>query len=70
MADGTYTRPRSVAHDGYPLGTRIWVEPAVFGLHRWVVRDHTDHRTQVDFWTDSCARARAYGRRVVRVRRR
>lgn len=68
MADGSYTRAGSLAHNGYALGTRVWVEPAVFGAHRWIVRDRIGWGTQADFWAASCASARAYGRRVVRMR--
>jgi 3D (Asp-Asp-Asp) domain-containing protein len=69
MADGSYTRSRSLAHNGYPLGTRVWVTPAVRGLHRWVVRDRIGWGSQADFWTPSCAQARAFGRRTIYIRR-
>lgn len=68
MADGTQTRQRSVAMNTLPLGTRVWVEPAVRGLHRWVVRDRIGWGSQIDFWTSSCAKAIRWGRRPVRVR--
>lgn len=64
MADGTYTRAGSAAHNGVPLGTRIWVRPAVLGRHRWTVRDRIGWGTQLDFWMPSCAQAIAYGRRT------
>ena len=69
MADGTYVRAGSVAHNGFALGTRIWVEPAFFGRHRFTVRDRIGWGTQLDFWAPTCARAFAWGRRVVRVTR-
>lgn len=69
MADGTYTRAGSVAHNGYPLGTRLTVHPAPQGRRRWVVRDRIGWGTQIDFWQPSCAAALAWGRRTVRVRR-
>jgi hypothetical protein len=67
MADGTPTRPGSVAHNGYPLGTRLRVWPPVFGLTRWVVRDRIGWGTRIDFWAPSCALSRAFGRRRVSV---
>lgn len=69
MADGSSVRAGSVAHNGYPLGTRITVDPAFFGRRRFVVRDRIGWGTQLDFWTNSCAAARNWGRRRVRVRR-
>jgi hypothetical protein len=67
MADGTPTRPGAVAHNGYPLGTRIQVWPPVFGLTRWVVRDRIGWGTSIDFWAPSCALSRAFGRQRIRV---
>lgn len=69
MADGSYTRARSVAHNGYPLGTKITVDPPFRGVRRWVVRDRIGHGTQLDFWTPSCANAIRYGRKTVKVRK-
>lgn len=69
MADGSHVRPGSLAHNGYPLGTRVWVTPAVFGRHRWTVRDRIGWGSQADFWTPSCGAADAYGRRYVKIRR-
>lgn len=68
MADGTYTRPGSAAHNGLRFGTRIYVRPAVYGRHRWVVRDRIGWGTELDFWARSCAQARVYGRRTIRMR--
>lgn len=67
MADGTQTRPGSLAHNGYALGTRLSVSPAVFGIRKWTVRDRIGWGTQADFWTSSCSQAIAYGRRYVRL---
>lgn len=67
MADGSYVRAGSVAHNGYPLGTRIYLEPAVFGRHRYVVRDRIGWGTELDVWHPSCAVSRAFGRRRVVV---
>lgn len=67
MADGTYTRAGSAAHNGYPLGTRIRVSPPVFGRRRWTVRDRIGWGTSVDFWAPSCGLSWAFGRRVIRV---
>ena len=68
MADGTHTRHWSAAHNGLALGTRIWIDPAVRGRHRWTVRDRIGWGTQLDLWAPSCAQAVAYGRRSVRLR--
>jgi 3D (Asp-Asp-Asp) domain-containing protein len=67
MADGSYTRTASAANNTLRLGTRIWVRPAVFGRHRWVVRDRIGWGTELDFWSPSCGQAIAYGRRIVRM---
>ena len=67
MADGSYVRAGSAANNAYPLGTRIYLEPAVFGRHRYVVRDRIGWGTSLDVWHPSCAASRAFGRRVVRV---
>lgn len=68
MADGSPVRAGSVAHNGYPLGTRITVSPSFYGQRRFVVRDRIGWGTELDFWTPSCATAYAWGRRVVTVR--
>jgi 3D (Asp-Asp-Asp) domain-containing protein len=68
MADGSYTRPGSAAHNGLALGTRIWVTPAVNGRHRFVVRDRIGYGTTLDLWAPTCAAAIRFGRRVTRVR--
>ena len=67
MSDGSHTRRGSLAHNGLPLGTRVWVEPAVFGRHRYTVRDRIGWGTDADFWTPSCQAAVAFGRRAVRI---
>ena len=67
MADGTYTRAGSAAHNGLKLGTRIWVEPAFFGRHRFIVRDRIGWGTTLDLWASSCARSITWGRRTVRM---
>lgn len=69
MADGSGVRAGSVAHNGYPLGTRIAVSPPFYGRRRFVVRDRIGWGTELDFWISSCAAARSWGRRSVRVRR-
>lgn len=68
MADGSWTRTGSVAHNGYPLGTRLWISPSPTGARRFVVRDRIGWGTQLDFWLPSCSWAISWGRRVVRVR--
>jgi 3D (Asp-Asp-Asp) domain-containing protein len=69
MADGSWTRDSSVAHNGFALGTRITVSPPFRGHRRFVVRDRIGWGTELDFWTPTCASAFAWGRRVVRVHR-
>ncbi len=68
MADGSYTRAGSIAHNGYPLGTRVTVWPSPTGARRFVVRDRIGWGTQLDFWLPTCAQALAWGRRTVHVR--
>jgi 3D (Asp-Asp-Asp) domain-containing protein len=68
MADGSWTRAGSAAHNGVALGTRIYVKPAVLGRRRWIVRDRIGWGTELDFWMPTCGQAVAYGRRVVDMR--
>src|SRR5262245_44475230 len=68
MADGTWVRAGSIAHNGFPLGTRVTVRPSPTGRRRYVVRDRIGWGTQLDFWLPSCAQALAWGRRTVHVR--
>lgn len=67
MADGTYTRPGSIANNFYALGTHVTVRPSPTGRRRFVVRDRIGWGSQLDFWMPSCAQARVWGRRRVRV---
>jgi 3D (Asp-Asp-Asp) domain-containing protein len=67
MADGTYTRPGSVASNRHPLGTRLWVR-GPGGRWRWVVRDRIGHSSELDFWQPTCGRAFGWGRRTVTVK--
>ena len=67
MADGSWTRAGSAAHNGYPLGTRIYIRPAFMGRRRWVVRDRIGWGTSLDLWAPSCGISRAFGRRTVYV---
>lgn len=66
-ASGTYSVPGTVAMNGYPFGTKIWAR-GPYGRRRWVVRDHPDQFTQLDFWVPSCWKARHWGRKTVRYR--
>lgn len=70
MADGTYTRRRSIAMNSLPLGTRIRLVGRPFhnGLRIFVVRDRIGWGTELDFWSPSCASARIWGRRSVHFR--
>ncbi len=68
MADGTGVRAGSVASNRYPLGTVLEVTPAPAGRRRWIVRDRIGWGTELDFWLPTCAAARTWGRRVVRLR--
>lgn len=69
MADGSWTRTGSLAHNGFALGARVWATPAVFGRHRWTVRDRIGWGSEADFWSSSCIRARTFGRRGVTLTR-
>ena len=67
MADGTGVRAGSIAHNGYPLGTRVTVTPSPTGRRQFVVRDRIGWGTELDFWVPSCAQALRWGRRTVHV---
>lgn len=69
MADGSYTRPSSVASNSYPLGTHLRIWPSPTGQRRFVVRDRIGWGSELDFWLSSCSAARAWGRRPVHIRR-
>lgn len=69
MADGTYTRRRSIAMNSLPLGTRIKLTgPSYFGLRVFTVRDRIGWGSELDFWAPSCGQARSWGRRTVRFK--
>ncbi len=70
MADGTYTRGGSAAHNGFALGTRIHVSPAPpwWPSGNFTVRDRIGYGTDLDLWAPDCGTAIAYGRRSVSVR--
>lgn len=69
MADGTRTRPGSVAMNRHPLGTRIQLRGARFeGRRVFVVRDRIGYGSELDLWVSSCSRALAWGRRQVAYR--
>lgn len=67
MANGRSPRVGAVAMNLLPLGTRIRVNRSPFGPRAFVVSDRIGYGSQLDFWTPSCAHARAWGRRLVRV---
>lgn len=70
MADGSYTRHRSVAMNRLALGTTIkLVRPKHFrGLRKFVVRDRIGWGTELDFWSPSCDFSRQWGRHTVAFR--
>jgi 3D (Asp-Asp-Asp) domain-containing protein len=68
MADGSQTRPGSVASNLYRLGTRLRVSRSPYGRGRvFVVRDRVGFGSDLDFFVASCSRARYWGRRTVHV---
>lgn len=67
MANGMYTTLGSVAMNGVRFGTRIRVNRSPTGLKMHVVRDRIGWGSQLDFWVPSCAAARVWGRRTVRL---
>lgn len=69
MADGTYTRDRSVANNFYPLGTKLTIRPGFRGKIWFVVRDRIGWGSQLDFWSPSCYSARQYGRRMQTIQK-
>lgn len=70
MADGSRVRWGSVAvpEGALALGTRITLRPGLYGRHRFTVRDHIGHGSQLDIWQSSCSGAIQYGRRLQDVR--
>lgn len=67
MADGTQVRAGSVANNHYALGTKVTIRPSPTGRRRFVVRDRIGWGTELDFWMPTCAAARRWGRRTVRI---
>jgi hypothetical protein len=68
MADGSYTRFRSVASNRHPLGTRLRIvghPSGPRGIRRVVVRDRIGWGSSLDFWTPSCGMAMGFGRKRV-----
>ena len=68
MADGSYTRRRSIASNFLPMGTKIrLVGRSFFGMRRFVVRDTGSalYDGHVDIWSDSCSRSIRWGRRPI-----
>jgi 3D (Asp-Asp-Asp) domain-containing protein len=70
MADGTLTRPGSVASNNHPLGTRLRLTRPrrVFGHRTFVVRDRIGWGSSLDFFNASCTAAQQFGRRRVSYR--
>jgi 3D (Asp-Asp-Asp) domain-containing protein len=69
MADGTFTRPGSVASNRHPLGTRLRViGRRIYGRRTFVVRDRIGWGSELDVYTASCSTARRFGRQRVRYR--
>lgn len=70
MADGSHTRPHSVAHNGLRLGTRIRLRHPAFGLRNLVVRDTGPALADghFDIWVANCNRAIRWGRRSIHYR--
>jgi len=67
MANGRSTHMGAVAMNGVQLGTRIRASRSPTGLRWHTVEDRIGSGSQLDFWVPSCAQARAWGRRTVRV---
>lgn len=70
MADGTFTRKRSAAHNGLRLGTKIKLigKAGPNGIRKFVIRDRIGWGTELDLWTGSCATARRWGRHYLRFK--
>jgi 3D (Asp-Asp-Asp) domain-containing protein len=67
MANGQRPYVGVVAMNGVRLGTRIWVSRSPYGARSFAVKDRIGWGSQLDFWVPSCALARRWGRRTVRV---
>ena len=70
MADGTQTRPRSVAMNTLPLGSKIkLIKPRSFNGYRiFYVRDRIGYGSELDFWAPSCGQSMSWGRRPVTIK--
>lgn len=52
-ADGTHVYEGMVANSVLPLGTRIWVQPAILGKHEFTVHDRfgsSQEAGRLDVW--------------------
>jgi 3D (Asp-Asp-Asp) domain-containing protein len=68
MANGRRTHQGAVAANTWPLGTRLRVSDSPYGPGTFTVEDRYGWGTSLDFAVPGdCARARAWGRRDVRV---
>jgi 3D (Asp-Asp-Asp) domain-containing protein len=67
MSDGRSVHVGAVAMNLLPLGTRVTASSSPYGPAHFTVEDRIGWGTQIDFWVPSCATARAWGRRTVKV---
>lgn len=68
MADGSYTRRRSVASNFMPFGTKIrLVGRSFYGMRRFIVRDTGSalFDGHLDLWHTSCSNSITWGRRSI-----
>lgn len=69
MADGSYTRHRSVAMNNLPLGSKIRLTGRSFyGYRIFYVRDRIGWGSELDFWSASNSTCTSWGRRTVTYR--
>lgn len=68
MADGSYTRRRSVASNFMPFGTKIrLVGRSFYGMRRFIVRDTGSalFDGHLDLWHTSCSNSINWGHRSI-----
>ena len=69
MANGQRVHDGAVAMNGEPLGARFEVIDGPRAGSVVTVADRIGHGSQFDIWMASCDAARAYGRRLIHIRR-
>jgi 3D (Asp-Asp-Asp) domain-containing protein len=67
-ASGAHVFVGEVANNMFPLGTRIYLDRAVFGLREFIVDDRIGWGSQLDFYNPSATVCDEYGREGIGFR--